>query len=419
MSFLANLFRGSTISREVPTVNYPAPGEVTPSLFPSGGPGTSIVTTEPAQPEATTRTISTHRPPPLLAFIADFLAGLSRQGAGPGIQARIQSQQADLDRQMESIDKERKLKEAEYERSRPLYQVDKKGNLTIIRKDLVEKGNLTGGIIQIKRNETVESFVEKLSKSEEQHNIKFEGEDKGRLWAAYEQDKRELEEERGTASNYQNVFNSILEKRSASRIKQEEFDAVFPRLQAARKSLGILRPELEADLVAGYSEAERTRDISPAQTALQSVSTSLRLERSAVEAEERFVSRQAGIERRAEVSAQRTKIDQDLKELDVEERDVRSNISQLGRKLLTGDVRRSARDDVQREIDTGRNRLAAIKQARERLQVERAGLTGKKTITPQAAPTSSPKVGDIIVRNGKRYRIKEIKGGNAVLVPVP
>src|SRR3990167_7980415 len=194
MSFLANLFRGSTISREVPTVNYPEPGEVTPSLFPSGGPGTSIVTTEPAQPEVTSRTISTRRPPPLLAFIADFLAGLSRQGAGPGIQARLQSQQDDLNRQMKEIDRERQLKEAEYERSRPLYQVDKKGNLTIIRKDLVEKGNITGGVIQIKRNETIHRFVEKLSKHEEQHNIKFEGEDKGRLWAAYEQDKRRSEE---------------------------------------------------------------------------------------------------------------------------------------------------------------------------------------------------------------------------------
>src|SRR3990167_9694992 len=187
MSFLANLFRGSTISREVPTVNYPEPGEVTPSLFPSGGPGTSIVTTEPAQPEVTTRPISARRPPPLLAFIADFLAGLSRQGAGPGIQARLQSQQDDLNRQMKEIDRERQLKEAEYEKSRPQWKVNSDGSVVMVRPDRLAKGDIGGAVTVFGKKEADPvKFEETLSGLETKYGIKLTPEDRARAYVRYQ-----------------------------------------------------------------------------------------------------------------------------------------------------------------------------------------------------------------------------------------
>src|SRR3990167_3603557 len=270
MSFLANLFRGSTISREVPTVNYPAPGEVTPSLFPSGGPGTSIVTTEPAQPEATTRTISTRRPPPLLAFIADFLAGLSRQGAGPGIQARLQSQQDDLNRQMKEIDREPQLKEAEYEKSKPQWKVNSDGSVVMVRPGLLETQGARAVTVFGKKESDPIKFEETLAKVQKDYGVEFTPRDRARAYLKY-QAYLGQEKENRNPSQFFGELEQIVSEGQKRETEQGLFDNNFDDAKSALLSLGPFDKEEQAQVGAAIANSQLKKTVQPLQLLATSI----------------------------------------------------------------------------------------------------------------------------------------------------
>src|SRR3990167_7563360 len=278
MSFLANLFRGSTISREVPTVNYPEPGEVTPSLFPSGGPGTSIVTTEPAQPEVTTRTISTRRPPPLLAFIADFLAGLSRQGAGPGIQARLQSQQDDLNRQMKEIDREPQLKEAEYEKSKPQWKVNSDGSVVMVRPGLLETQGARAVTVFGKKESDPIKFEETLAKVQKDYGVEFTPRDRARAYLKY-QAYLGQEKENRNPSQFFGELEQIVSEGQKRETEQGLFDNNFDDAKSALLSLGPFDKEEQAQVGAAIANSQLKKTVQP----LQLLATSIAGKRQAVE----------------------------------------------------------------------------------------------------------------------------------------
>src|SRR3990167_1177860 len=181
MPSILDLFRPQRTQFQVPVMNEGVPS-LTGEIDKEGLP----VTASNPQLGMETRTAGGGGIP-ILNIISDALLAMSSPEASQRQQAMRQNRVTEeIERQQREAERTLKLKEAEYEKSKPQWKVNSDGSVVMVRPDLLETQGARAVTVFGKKESDPIKFEETLAKVQKDYGIEFTPRDRARAYLKYQ-----------------------------------------------------------------------------------------------------------------------------------------------------------------------------------------------------------------------------------------